>query len=111
MSAALHLAASATADAITTRFRAGAFSPDAPKYRFPAQRDTYTSVTSAGTSISGPTTPASAWPELMPNVPIATAIASSKLLPAAVKARVAVFGYVRPCVRPQAKAAVHITAK
>ncbi|SIG98859.1 Uncharacterised protein [Mycobacteroides abscessus subsp. abscessus] len=36
----------------------------------------------------GPTTPASAWPDAAPKVPIATAIASSKLLPAAVKARV-----------------------
>ena len=42
-----------------------------------------------GTSINGPTTPASAWPEVMPKVPIATAMASSKLLPAAVNATVA----------------------
>ena len=40
--------------------------------------------------MSGPTTPARAWPELMPKVAMATAIASSKLLPAAVKASVVV---------------------
>ena len=31
--------------------------------------------------MSGPTTPAKAWLEAMPNVPMDTAIASSKLLP------------------------------
>src|SRR5699024_3754795 len=31
----------------------------------------------------GPTTPARAWPEVMPKVPMATAMASSKLLPEA----------------------------
>ena len=36
--------------------------------------------------MSGPTTPASASPEVTPKTPMATAIASSKLLPAAVKA-------------------------
>ena len=36
--------------------------------------------------MSGPTTPARAWPEAMPKVPIDTAIASSKLLPEAVNA-------------------------
>ena len=50
-----------------------------------AQRATYTSPMSAGTSIRGPTTAASASPEAMPKVPTATAMASSKLLPAAVK--------------------------
>ena len=54
-----------------------------------AHKDTWTSATRTGTSISGPTTPASAWPLVTPKTPIATAIASSKLLPAAVKARVA----------------------
>ena len=36
--------------------------------------------------MSGPTTPARAWPEAMPKVPMDTAIASSKLLPDAVNA-------------------------
>ncbi len=40
---------------------------------------------SAGTSIKGPTTAANATPELIPNTAIATAIANSKLFPAAVK--------------------------
>ena len=40
--------------------------------------------------MSGPTTPASACPEVAPKVAMATAIASSKLLPAAVKASVVV---------------------
>ena len=42
------------------------------------------SPTSTGTSIRGPTTPARAWPEVTPKVPMATAMANSKLLPAAV---------------------------
>jgi hypothetical protein len=46
--------------------------------------------TRTGTSMRGPTTPARAWPEVTPKVPIATAMASSKLLPAAVKLSVAV---------------------
>lgn len=41
---------------------------------------------SAGTSTSGPITAAKATFELIPKTPIATAIASPKLLPAAVKA-------------------------
>jgi hypothetical protein len=36
--------------------------------------------------MSGPTVAARASPEVIPNVPIATAIASSKLFPLAVKA-------------------------
>jgi hypothetical protein len=43
-----------------------------------------TSKISAGTSISGPITPANACPELIPKTPTATAMASSKLLPVAV---------------------------
>ena len=45
---------------------------------------------SAGTSIKGPITDAKASPELIPNTAIATAIANSKLLPAAVKEILAV---------------------
>lgn len=55
-------------------------------------KDTYTRATSTGTSIRGPTTPARAWPEAAPQVAIATAMASSKLLPAAVNASVVVRG-------------------
>ena len=43
-----------------------------------------------GTSMSGPITPARACWELAPQTLMLTAIASSKLLPAAVKARVVV---------------------
>lgn len=51
----------------------------------------------------GPTTLASAWPEVTPKTPIATAAASSKLLlPAAVNARVVVREYLRPTARPRA---------
>ena len=39
--------------------------------------------------MSGPTTPVSAWPEVTPHTAIETAMASSKLLPAAVNATVA----------------------
>ena len=48
--------------------------------------------TSTGTSISGPTTPASAWPEVAPKTPTATAIASSKSFEATVKESAAVCG-------------------
>jgi len=50
---------------------------------------TVTNPISAGTSTSGPTTAANAAPDASPNTPTATAIASSKLFPAAVKASVA----------------------
>src|ERR1019366_3813678 len=49
--------------------------------------------TRTGTSISGPTTPASACPEVAPKTPTATAIASSKSFEATVKARLAVCAY------------------
>jgi hypothetical protein len=45
-----------------------------------------------GTSTSGPMTAAKAAPWAIPNVPTATAMASSKLFDAAVKERVAVCG-------------------
>ena len=45
-----------------------------------------------GTSTSGPMTAANAAPWAMPKVPTATAMASSKLLDAAVKESVAVCG-------------------
>src|SRR5699024_10162634 len=61
------------------------------KNRGRAHSATYTRATRMGTSMRGPTTPASARPEATPQVPIATAMASSKLLPAAVNARVVVF--------------------
>ena len=51
-----------------------------------SQNATFTKPISAGTSTKGPITPAKACPLLIPKTPIATAIASSKLLPAAVKA-------------------------
>ena len=44
----------------------------------------------AGTSTSGPITPANACPEFNPKTAIATAIANSKLFPAAVNATAAV---------------------
>jgi hypothetical protein len=53
-------------------------------------RATLTKLINTGTSTSGPITAAKACPEPMPNTAIATAIASSKLLLAAVKAMVAV---------------------
>ena len=52
---------------------------------------TLTSPISTGTSTSGPMTAANAAPELMPKTATATAMASSKLLLAAVKESVAVF--------------------
>ena len=55
-------------------------------------RETFTRPMSAGTSMSGPITAAKAAPEFTPNTATATAIASSKLLLAAVNDNVAVFG-------------------
>jgi hypothetical protein len=52
---------------------------------------TLTSPIITGTSTNGPITAVKASPELMPNTAIATAIASSKLLLAAVNERVKVF--------------------
>src|SRR5271168_4898725 len=59
------------------------------KYRCLIQNATLTSPMSAGTSISGPTTPTKASPDFNPKTATATAIANSKLLPAAVKDSVA----------------------
>jgi len=59
------------------------------KYFFFSQRLTLTRLIKAGTSTNGPMTAAKAWPELMPKTATATAIASSKLLLAAVKDNVA----------------------
>ena len=57
-----------------------------------SQRATETSEISTGTSTSGPMTVAKATGEASPNVAMATAMASSKLLLAAVKASAAVRG-------------------
>src|SRR5208282_2837889 len=62
------------------------------KNLFLAQSATLTKPIRTGTSKSGPITAANASPELMPNTPMATAIASSKLLLAAVNESVAVSG-------------------
>ena len=59
------------------------------KYRFRNLRATPTSRISTGTSTRGPITAAKAAPWLIPKVAIATAMASSKLLEAAVNDRVA----------------------
>src|SRR5579864_562446 len=56
----------------------------------PNQSETYTKPISTGTSTSGPTTAANACPDAMPKTLIATAMANSKLLLAAVKEMVAV---------------------
>lgn len=47
-----------------------------------------TNMINAGTSTRGPTTPVNASGELSPNVAMATAMANSKLFPAAVNAKV-----------------------
>jgi hypothetical protein len=61
------------------------------KNRLLAQSETLTSPIMTGTSTRGPTTAANAAPEWMPNTATATAIASSKLLLAAVNESVADF--------------------
>ena len=56
-----------------------------------SQRETLTKPISTGTSTNGPITVVNATGEASPKVAIATAKASSKLLPAAVKAIAVVF--------------------
>src|ERR1700690_589536 len=60
----------------------GAVRPIRARHR----KATVTSPISAGTSTRGPITAANAAPDAIPNTPMATAIASSKLLPGAVTA-------------------------
>jgi hypothetical protein len=55
------------------------------KYFFLKCNATFTRAISTGTSISGPITVAKASPEFIPKTAMATAIANSKLLLAAVK--------------------------
>ena len=61
--------------------------------------------------MSGPTTPASACPEVAPNTPTATAIASSKSFDATVNDSAAVCAYGKPINLPATNPATHITAK
>ena len=61
-----------------------------PQYLRPIQRATLTRPIITGTSMRGPMTAANAWPELRPKTATVTAMASSKLLLAAVKLSVAV---------------------
>ena len=61
-----------------------------PQYLRPNHSATLTRPMSTGTSTSGPITLANAWPELRPKTAMLTAMASSKLLLAAVKLSVAV---------------------
>ena len=61
------------------------------KYRRWKKKATFTRPIMTGTSTRGPMTAAKAAPEFKPKTAMATAIASSKLLLAAVKARVVVF--------------------
>ena len=65
--------------------------------------DTYTSATSTGTSIRGPITPAKARWEVTPQMLMHTAIASSELLPAAVKARAQVRGGIEAALGADSK--------
>lgn len=58
------------------------------KYFFFKKKATFTKPIITGTSISGPTTAAKASPEFIPNMAMATAMANSKLLLAAVNDKV-----------------------
>ncbi len=64
-----------------------------------------------GTSTSGPMTAAKATPESMPYTATATAMASSKLLLAAVNDRVAHFPYPAPALRLMKNDSTNITTK
>ena len=66
------------------------------KYFCRNQKETRTNKISAGTSTKGPITPANACPEFSPKTAIATAIANSKLFPAAVNATAVVLSYSAP---------------
>ena len=66
------------------------------KYFFSHRKATWTSAINTGTSTNGPMTAAKAAPLLIPKTAMATAIASSKLLLAAVKESDAVTGYDAP---------------
>ncbi|RDW93614.1 bZIP transcription factor [Aspergillus mulundensis] len=72
---------------------------------------TYTNPSNTGTSISGPTVAAKAWSLSTPNAAIATAIASSKLLLAAVKLCVQDSLYPNPNRLVTASVTRKITAK
>ena len=69
------------------------------------------SAINAGTSTKGPMTPANACPELSPKTAIATAIANSKLLPAAVKATEAVLSYSVPIALVMKKPIMNMIVK
>ena len=69
------------------------------KYFSRIHNDTFTREIRTGTSTNGPMTAAKAAPWWIPKVEIATAIASSKLLEAAVKDRVADSSYLAPAFR------------
>ena len=71
-------------------FRVLVGSPVGRKRAVENHRAMLTKLMRTGTSISGPMTAANACPEPMPKTATATAIASSKLLLAAVNARAAV---------------------
>lgn len=77
----------------------------------PISLTTYTNPNSTGTSISGPTVLASAWSLSAPNVATATAMASSKLLLAAVKLCVALNRYPNPNLCVTSRVEKKTTAK
>src|SRR5690606_26060729 len=106
-----HLGASGVVDAHEQDFGFVGHEDSSAVKKRRAHRLTYTRPTRTGTSMSGPTTPASAWPLVTPKVAIATAMASSKLLPAAVNASVVVRSYDIPRALPRATPAPHMRPK
>src|SRR5690349_22848025 len=87
----LHRAVPAGAGKLPAQFLTPAISATSPGKNRPRSRSaTLTRPISTGTSTSGPITAAKAAPWEMPKVATATAMASSKLLDAAVKESVAV---------------------
>mgnify|MGYP007050500022 CR=1 FL=1 len=63
------------------------------KYLSLKRNATFTNAINTGTSTNGPITAAKATPELIPKTAMATAMANSKLLLAAVNDKLAVFAY------------------
>ncbi len=81
------------------------------KYLRLNQTATFTRLISTGTSTRGPITAAKAWPESMPKTATATAMASSKLLDAAVKLKEVDCSYVAPTFMDRKKETKNMTTK
>jgi hypothetical protein len=81
------------------------------KYFFLNKKATLTKPIITGNSTSVPMTAAKASPELIPKIAIASAIANSKLLLAAVNDKVVAYSYVAPILLLKRNEITNITIK